>query len=247
MDGAGEDRTTPAPVPASILVVYAHPDDESFGPAALLARYARAGSAVYGLFATRGEHGQSSVQPAPAPDELARLREMDLRDATDAIGFRAIAFLDYEDGTLAQVAAERLERQVLDAIRRWTPQVLLTFGPAGITRHPDHLAIHRAVVASFHRARAEALDLRELYYDAMPPAQAAEMGIADDPDGRPNTFIDVQETAPVKLAALRLHARHIQDAVEMAARLEHEPQHVATLHRAFPPVPPGTRITRLFA
>lgn len=245
MDEGGEDRTTPDPVPASILVVYAHPDDESFGPAALLARYARAGSAVYGVFATHGEHGRSGVQPAPG--EMARLREQDLRAATGVIGFRAIAFLDYEDGTLTQAPAARLEAQVLDAIKHWTPQIILTFGPAGITRHPDHLAIHRAVVAAFYRARDAGLDLRELYYDAVLPDLAREMGIADDPDGQPNIFVDVQATTQVKLEALRLHARHIEDAHEMADRLEREPQLLATLHRAFPPVPPGMQLTHLLA
>lgn len=226
-----------------ILVVYAHPDDESFGPAAVLAKYAREGAKVYGLVATRGEHGNTDLQPRPAPRELGRLRERDLRDAAAIIGFAHLDILNYEDGTLEGVPTEELEEQILDAIRRYHPQVVITFGPGGITRHSDHVAIHRAAVAAFCRALAEGLGVRALYYDAVPPERAREMGLEGMPAGQPNTFIDVTETYPVKIAALRVHGRHIVDAREAAARLEREPQTVATLYRAWPAVKPGERFT----
>jgi len=229
------------PIPTAILVAYAHPDDESFGPAALLAKYARLGSALYGLFATRGEGGQSNMDPPPPAEELARLRGVDLVAATEAIGFRQIEGFGYPDGGLPEVPAERLEGQILAAIRRYRPQVVLTFGPAGITRHPDHLAIHHATVGAFHRALTEGLGVRELYFDAVPAEMAGEMGIADEPDGAPNTFIDVAETASVKLDALRAHARHIKDAADMVARLGAQPQTISPLYRAYPEVPQGQR------
>ena len=231
------------PVPTAILVAYAHPDDESFGPAALLAKYARRGSTIYGLFGTHGEGGQSNMDPPPPAEELARLRGADLAAATAAIGFREVEQLGYPDGGLPNVAAERLEGQVLDAIRRHRPQVVLTFGPAGITRHPDHLAIHRATVGAFHRALAEGLGVRELYYDAVPADVATEMELVDELEGAPNTFIDVAETAGVKLQALRAHARHIKDAEEMAARLEAQPQTISPLYRAYPEVPEGQSLS----
>lgn len=232
----------PPPVPRAILVVYAHPDDESFGPSAILAKYARAGSSIYGLFATRGEHGESTMDPAPTPAELGRLREADLREAAQIIGFRAIEVLDYEDGTLAEVPATALEERIFSTIRRCRPEVLLTFGPAGITRHPDHLAIHRAAVSAFHRALGEGYPLRELYYDAVPSPLAAERGLEGEPDGQPNTFIDVAATLPIKVAALKMHARHIADARQMVASLEQRQAASATLHRAWPAVADGATV-----
>ena len=226
-----------------ILVVYAHPDDESFGPSAVLAKYARQGAKIYGLVATRGEHGNTDLTPKPSPEELGRLRERDLRDAAAVIGFTHLEILGYEDGTLGEVPLREFEEQILAAIRRYHPKVMITFGPAGITRHPDHLAIHRAAVAAFYRALAEGLGVRELYYDAVPPERAREMGLEGLPAGHPNTFVDVSETYPVKIAALRLHGRHIVDAREMAERLEREPQMVATLYRAWPEVNAGERVT----
>jgi LmbE family N-acetylglucosaminyl deacetylase len=231
--------------PLRILTVLAHPDDESFGPAAMLARYAREGAIVHGLFFTRGEHGQTSVTPPPTPRELAELRERDLRDATRTIGYAGIEVLDFEDGTLADLEPGVLEAHVQDAIERCRPHVVFTFGPAGITRHPDHMAVHGATVDAFHQAREAGIDVRELYYDAVPSAFAQEMGLSREPDGNPNSFIDVAAYQDVKIVALRIHARHIVDAARMVERLEATPQTAFTMYRAWPPVPTGGRVTTL--
>lgn len=226
-----------------ILVVYAHPDDESFGPSAVLAKYAREGATIAGLFATRGEHGNSVLEPAPSPEELGRLRERDLRDAAAVIGFTGLDVFSYKDGTLSRVPEGELEDRVMEAIRRERPEVMITFGPGGITGHPDHLAIHRAATAAFYRARADGLGVRELYYDAVGPDAARELSLENLPDGRPNTWIDVSETYPVKIEALRVHGRHVLDAREMAERLEREPQPVASLYRAWPNVRFDEKVT----
>jgi N-acetylglucosamine malate deacetylase 2 len=231
--------------PLRILTVLAHPDDESFGPAALLARYAAAGAEVSGLWFTRGGHGQTNVEPAPAPRDLAALREQDLRDAAALIGYHAVEILDYEDGTLAAVPPAVLQDRVFAALGRYDPHVVFTFGPAGISRHPDHLAIHRATVDAFHQARSSGLAARELYFDAVPPEVAAQMGLADEPDGNPNSFVDVSAFQHVKREALRCHARHILDAQNMIARLDQYPQTSFTMYRAWPPVPDGERVTEL--
>ncbi len=236
------ERNTPADEPTRILGVFAHPDDESFGPSAALAKEARRGAQVYGLFFTRGQQGQPVPELAVTPDELGRLREDDLREVCDAIGFAGTKILDYMDGTLDRVPPAELEAHVAAALREHRPRVVVTFGPGGITRHPDHVAVSRATTAVFHRARAEGLGVRELYYDAIPPERARDMGVADEPDGNPNAVIDVTETADVKLAVLRMHGRHVLDARERAEQLEKAPLTVAIFHRAWPPVPPGATV-----
>ncbi|MCC6178416.1 MAG: PIG-L family deacetylase [Chloroflexi bacterium] len=234
---AGEPRGPG--VPARILVVYAHPDDESFGPSAVLAKESRHGALLAGVWATLGEHGQSTLDPPPAPAELARLREQDLREAAALIGFSAVEILGYEDGAVESAPLDRLAGQVLEMIRRHRPEVLLTFGPGGITGHPDHRTMHRAAVAAFEQARTEGFGPAALYYDAVPPEQAAEMGIADVPDGQPNTWMDVADTWAIKLDVLRMHGRHILDAREFVTELERrgQPARLAPLYRAWPPLP----------
>jgi N-acetylglucosamine malate deacetylase 2 len=228
-----------------ILTVYPHPDDESFGPAAVLAKYARRGAVIHGIFATRGEQGEPLDGLTLAPIELAGQRENDLRDATAAIGYTGIEVLGYGDGTLEAVPEEQLEAWVLAAIDRYWPDVIITFGPGGITRHPDHRIISRVTTAAFHQARGEGVRLGELYYDAVRPQRAQQFEIAELPDGQPNTWIDVSGTSATKIEALRCHARHIKDAQQRADQLEREPETVATLYRAWPNVAPGLRLTGL--
>jgi LmbE family N-acetylglucosaminyl deacetylase len=216
-----------------VLTVYAHPDDESFGPASVLARWAREGAEIHGVWFTRGEHGAAIEHPPPDTAELARIRERNLREAAALIGYRSVNILDYEDGTLAGV--HNLHLLVLGCIREHEPEVVMTFGPAGITRHSDHLAVHRATFSAFVRAQAAGIPVRELYYDAVPNEHAHKLGIADEPDGNPNTWIDVQSTQSIKVEALRIHARHIADARERLERLERQPLPVETLFRAYPP------------
>lgn len=226
-----------------ILVVFAHPDDESFGPAALLAKYAQLGASVFGLFFTSGQLGQTAMLPGPTPAELGRLRTQDLVDAAWIIGFRGLDVLNYLDGSLAEMPVPRLKSDVLTAFWRIRPNVVITFGPGGITHHPDHVAVYRATTRAFGWARSHGWGVRQLYYSAVPPERAAEMNLVGLPDGSPNTLIDVTATEPIKIEALRRHARHVVDAREFVAQLAEHPQTEATLYRAWPPVPPGTVVT----
>jgi LmbE family N-acetylglucosaminyl deacetylase len=221
--------------PPRILAIFAHPDDESFGPAALFAKCARAGAQVYLIVATRGERGNSDVVPAPSPTELGRLREADLRDAARLLGISRLTVLGYEDGTLASVGPDELEAPILQALQRFQPDVVITFGPAGITRHPDHLAIHRAVTSAFRRTIGSADSGRELYYVAVPADRARELRLEGTPDGRPNVRVDATRMLHLKIEALRLHGRHIVDAREMAERLTREPRVEDGLYRVWPP------------
>ena len=205
-----------------ILTVYAHPDDESFGPAAVLARHVAEGAELHGLWFTRGEHGQPSVEPPPEPEQMARWREQDLREAAALIGYRSVEILDYEDGTLDNVPGHVLEEHILDRMRRLLPELVFTFGPAGITRHSDHQAVHRAALAAFDRAKAEGLAVRRIYYDAVAGEAAQRLGITDEPDGQPNTFVDVSRFQHIKREALAIHARHVADAGNrLKALVEH--------------------------
>jgi N-acetylglucosamine malate deacetylase 2 len=233
------------PTSIRILTIYAHPDDESFGPSAAMARYARAGAEIYGIFATSGEEGNSSAGPDVSPQELARLREKDTRDATALIGYREIHFLGYYDGRVDDTPTEDLRDHLLRHIVEIKPDVIITFGPAGITRHPDHVAVHHAAVAAFHVAREKGIGVRELYYDTVDGDGIDELDLHGVPDSQTTTWIDVSDTQWVKLDALRIHGRHIIDAADAAEQMgaETDGEYWATFHRAYPPVPKGLTLS----
>lgn len=139
--------------PLRLLCVLAHPDDETFAAGGILARYAGEGVGTYLLTATRGEQGwQGSAGANPGPASLGRIREDELRAAARILGLRGVRLLGYPDGTLAEADPVELSGHIAGYIRQVQPQVVITFGPDGLTGHPDHIAIGQLTLAALLRA-----------------------------------------------------------------------------------------------
>ena len=126
--------------PRSLLAVFAHPDDETYGPGPTLARYADAGLEVHLICATGGEAAKRRAGLVD-PDALRRHREGELREACLVLGVRTLQLLRYRDKTLAPRDAGGAGA-VAAAIRRTRPDAIVTYGPDGVSGHPDHRAIH---------------------------------------------------------------------------------------------------------
>jgi LmbE family N-acetylglucosaminyl deacetylase len=141
----------------TLLAVFAHPDDESFGPGGTLAKYAAEGVAVHLICATLGEAGESDTPELGECEDLPCRREQELRCAADILGLAEVHLLGYRDSGMAgspanqhpralmQADPDVLAEQVADLMRRLRPQVALTFDPFGGYGHPDHIAMHRAL------------------------------------------------------------------------------------------------------
>ena len=126
--------------PRALLAVFAHPDDETFGPGPTLARYADAGLDVHVVCATGGEAARHRAGHAD-PDRLRRHREAELREACLVLGVRSLELLRQRDGSLRPDDAWGAAR-VAAAIRRTRPDAIVTFGPDGVSGHADHRAVH---------------------------------------------------------------------------------------------------------
>ncbi|MDF1500630.1 MAG: PIG-L family deacetylase [Anaerolineales bacterium] len=168
-----------------LLAVFAHPDDESFGPGGTLALYAKQGVAVHLICATRGEVGETPADLGERTDEnIARLREDELRCAARALKLEEVHFLDYRDSgmpgadtnrhprALASAPVEQVADKIAVLMRRIQPQVVITFDPIGGYRHPDHVAIHDATARAFHdvlaRPGTHNSPPQKLYYHTFP-------------------------------------------------------------------------------
>lgn len=125
-----------------LLAVFPHPDDETLGLGSTLARYAAEGIKTYLVCATRGERGWfDSEGPNPGLEGVARIREAELRCASEHLGLHEVSLLDYIDGEVDQADPQEIVAKLVAHLRRIKPQVVVSFGPDGAYGHPDHVAL----------------------------------------------------------------------------------------------------------
>ena len=98
-----------------LLAVFPHPDDETLGLGSTIAHYSMEGAETYLVCATRGERGWfDSEGPDPGFEEVARIREAELRSAADHLALGEVSFLDYIDGDVDQAEPGDHNRQKAD-------------------------------------------------------------------------------------------------------------------------------------
>ncbi len=152
----------------TLLGVFAHPDDESFGPGGTLARYAAQGVQVHVIIATDGDAGTVNESHRRQDNRtLAQERSEELARAAVHLGITSIWNLPYRDSgmrgssdndhprALVQQPVQSLALELVDYIRRLTPQVVITHDPYGGYGHPDHVRCCEAATVAFYAAGQE--------------------------------------------------------------------------------------------
>ncbi len=189
----------------TLLAVFAHPDDETFRPGGTLALLARQDVQVVVMTFTRGGAGSCGDPPLCLPDELPAVREAELRCACSVLGIQPPRVLDYADGQLQQADAELMIAHILSIVNEIRPQVWLSFGPDGLSSHPDHIAAGQWAAEAFRRAEGGAA----LYTVAVPRSLKEKLDMRQVhavPDDAIALSVDVASVWETKLAAMRCHA-----------------------------------------
>ncbi|MBC8159808.1 MAG: N-acetyl-1-D-myo-inositol-2-amino-2-deoxy-alpha-D-glucopyranoside deacetylase [Roseiflexaceae bacterium] len=177
--------------PLCVLFIHAHPDDECLSTGGVLARYSAEGIHTVLTIATGGEEGEIVVPALDTPANHARLREIrdgELACSVAHLGVKTLERLGYRDSGMVDTEAnshpesfhmadkDQAAGRVVALIRRYRPQVLVTYDERGGYGHPDHIACHAATVAAFAAAgdpasypdAGEAWTPLKLYYTAFP-------------------------------------------------------------------------------
>ncbi len=218
----------------SLLGVWAHPDDEAYLSSALMASVRRTGGRVVVATATRGEHGTPDPEACP-PDVLARIRERELMASLAQIDVREHQWLGHSDGSLPAVPFETGVAQVADLIERTRPDVIVTFGPDGMTGHPDHQTVSAWVTEAWRRSGGR----EALWYATTTPEFQEEW---DELHQRLDIWFDgmVPPVTPVTELALELRLRRGPDGPQVrgaaCARVPDGHARGAPRHRAVPRV-----------
>lgn len=190
------------PVPRRLVGVWAHPDDEAYLSAGLMGRATDAGGDVTVVTATRGEKGTDDPDLYDR-DEFGDFREGELRASLAEVGVDDVRFLGMRDGECDLVADEEAVQAIVDVLAAVRPEVVVTFGPDGMTNHPDHRAVSRWTTEAVRRV-ADLVPGIDLFYATKTRAYMDEfadlndeIGIFDDFGGRggpsvPRACIDLE-------------------------------------------------------
>lgn len=230
-----------------ILLVLAHPDDESFVGGGALAYYARRGVPTALLTLTDGQAGRMGVTgepPLATRETLGAVRREELRRAAAILGIGELITPGWLDGGLT----DRSEQEGIDLIarqiRRLRPAVLITFGLEGApNQHADHIATARWSQAAFSQAADLAWStelpphaVSKYYWITWPPTVNVLRGVSGSPV---TTVIDLgPELTRLKHAAFLEHATqhdHLDLVVQLEALLDNKEYYHLSQSRVGPP------------
>jgi LmbE family N-acetylglucosaminyl deacetylase len=145
-------RQPGASTKSRLLCVVAHPDDECFAFGGALALAANAGVDTSVVCLTDGRAATHRGTAASA-EELGAMRRAEFAASCNILGVAHHELLDYQDGQLEFANFSEAAGKLVERIRAFQPQVVLTFGgDGGMNTHPDHTLVSALTTAAFHWA-----------------------------------------------------------------------------------------------
>lgn len=245
-----------------LVAVVAHPDDDTFGCSGTVALHAGDPDLHFVLVhATSGEAGMISDPWLATRETLGAVREEEDRRSWIALGREPDRheFLRYPDSGLDEVPFEEFVERIGSILREERPDVVMTFGPEGVTGHADHIRVGEATTEAFHRCRTDGVEgFQRLLHVALSVSTLAEFsdrlvvlgrdpidstqpfqprGVPDDTVG---VIVDCSSIVDRKQAAILEHATQRSDFANIPEELEAEIFRFESHVIAWPERPAGT-------
>lgn len=152
----------------SVVCVFAHPDDEAFGPSGTIYKLSKKYD-VYLLCATKGEVGKDSSGNGKV---LSDKRTEELRRSAKILGIKKVYFLGFVDGQLSNSNYHKLASKIESYVKKIKPEIILTQELRGISGHIDHIVVSSTTSFVFQRNKF----IKELWYVVMPENHAKIFG-----------------------------------------------------------------------
>jgi LmbE family N-acetylglucosaminyl deacetylase len=202
-----------------VLSITAHPDDVDFAAAGTVARWTDAGIDVTYCVVTSGDAG--GYDEAFPRAEMPALRRAEQVAAAKCVGVHDVRFLGYPDGQVEATLA--LRRDLARVIRQVRPDRVVCPSPErnyariGVG-HPDHRAVGSAALDAVYPDARNPFAFPELRErEGLAPWTVREVWIAGGPD--PDRYVDVTDTFPRKIAALRAHHSQTGGMLDLEDRI----------------------------
>jgi LmbE family N-acetylglucosaminyl deacetylase len=140
-----------------VVGVFAHPDDEAFGPSGTLAKYAKEGRDVYIICVTKGDAGENY---SGNDDDLRNIREEEIEASAKELGIKDVIFLNFKDGTISKNLYHQVAEKLQEKLEKIEPEILTTLEPHGVSGHLDHIAVSFITTYVFKKLSSA----KELWY-----------------------------------------------------------------------------------
>lgn len=192
----------------TVVGIFAHPDDEAFGPGGSLALFAKTAN-VYVICATSGETATGTTDAL-----LGEERREELRKSCAALGVKEVFFLDYIDGTLCNNVYHEIAEKVMTILQKLEPETLITFEPRGVSGHIDHIVMSMITQFIFPKIPSA----KKLMMHCMPYERSLAMHgkyFIYFPYGYKKNeiqeIVDISSVWDTKIKAMNEHKTQIQD------------------------------------
>ena len=195
--------------------IFAHPDDDTFGPGGTFAKYAKAGHEVHILTATAGQAGRAAG--APIETTLGEHRKKELRDAFSIMGVSHSRLLDFYDGTLSEHQIPLLQHFILEEVEKVRPDVIIVYERNGISLHLDHIAVTKAVIKLYDAGK---IHTPKIYYFGLPQEVAAFFDHEGGLRIEKRAIIDIKDFYETKINAMKAHVSQEKDWKKIIERTE---------------------------
>jgi len=203
----------------TIACVFAHPDDEAFGPSGTISKWSKNNN-IYLLCATKGESGENYIK---SQSSLAKIREKELLKSAQILGIKKVFFLGFKDSTLCNKNYHQLAASIQKKFKKIKPEIVITFEPRGISGHLDHISV--SLTTSFVAQKCSyvktvlyyCLDNTQVkqtpkdYFIFFPPVYKKE---------NIDLRIDISSTIQKKLKAIKTHRSQLKDINQIISRFK---------------------------
>lgn len=193
----------------TILVVTPHPDDAEGGVGGTIARWTAEGHKVVLVVTTDGSHGTSDR--SVKPEDLAKTREQEQRNAAEVLGISEVVFLGLPDQGLEDTSEFR--EKIVRQIRKHKPEIVVTIDPnRSYIRHRDHMMTGRVTLDAVFPYARDHLAFPEHLEEGLEPHKVREVYLWGSEE--PDTFLDITDTFETKMKALYCHVSQIGEPNE---------------------------------
>jgi LmbE family N-acetylglucosaminyl deacetylase len=209
----------------TLLGVWAHPDDDIYLSAGLMASAARAGDRVVDVTATRGEGGSMDEERWP-PEQMAEVRTAELLRSLEILGVGEHRFLggpvDVDMETALDESGADQIRVLMAEIR---PDTVVTFGPDGMTGHEGHKSVCRWTTKAFHAVAKPgarlcyATQTPEFAGEWIPKLEPFNIFLPGTPPVTPRNELEICFVLPPDLLELKIRAIQAHES-QIGALLE---------------------------